>query len=397
MKYAIENGMIDLSYVQEQIEMNKRKEILEAHPWSMSQGKDGNWRTYLPDEERGRRMVKRSTQKKLEDAVVEFYRKQDDSPKTFKDMYFHWREVQDNLISSNSISKYNTDYVRYFQDTDFEKIEISKITEEDIKVFIVQTVKRSNLCKKACKTLFGYIKNTINSARVNKLLFDNPVEFLEARQFYKYCNDDKKPLEKRLVSNSDMKLLNSQFQSDYEKHPDYIPTYAVHFASLTGMRVGEVSALSWGNIFDSYILIDKSEKYDRIEKKYYIDKTKNGKERIFPITSEIRILLSALKRIEQERGFLCEWVFANESGRIHAPVISSCLKNKCRQAGIEERGVHAFRRTINSKLRCNGASATVAAALLGHTEEVNENYYTFDVSSLSEKAELVSRAQEHLF
>lgn len=397
LKYAIENGMIDMSYIREQVEMNKRKDILKMHPWAVSQGKDGKWRTYIPDEQRGRRMLKRNTQKKLEDAVVEFYRQSQELPKTFKDAYFHWREVQDNLISSNSIAKYNTDYKRYFQDTEFEETEMLDLTEENIKVFIVKTAKEKSLCKKACKTLFGYINNTVNSARINHLIDENPMEFIEARQFYKYCEDKKKPVEKRIVSDSDMKLLNLQFQSDYRKNPGYIPTYAVHFASLTGMRVGEVSALSWGNIFDSYILIDKAEIYDRIEKKYYIGKTKNGKERIFPVTDEIRTLLSVVKKEEEERGFLCEWVFANEKGRIHAPIISSCIKNKCKQAGIEKKGIHAFRRTVNSKLRCNGVSATVAASLLGHTKEVNENYYTFDVSSLSEKTEQVARIHEHMF
>lgn len=36
-------------------------------------------------------------------------------------------------------------------------------------------------------------------------------------------------------------------------------------------------------------------------------------------------------------------------------------------------------------LRCDGVSATVAASLLGHTEEVNEKYYTYDVTEMSEK------------
>ena len=38
--------MIDMSYVQEQIEMNKRKELLEKHPYEIWEGKDGKWYTY---------------------------------------------------------------------------------------------------------------------------------------------------------------------------------------------------------------------------------------------------------------------------------------------------------------------------------------------------------------
>ena len=52
MKYAIENGIIDLSYIQEEIEMNKRKDILEKHIYKIAQGKDGKWRTYIPDKEK---------------------------------------------------------------------------------------------------------------------------------------------------------------------------------------------------------------------------------------------------------------------------------------------------------------------------------------------------------
>lgn len=61
------------------------------------------------------------------------------------------------------------------------------------------------------------------------------------------------------------------------------------------------------------------------------------------------------------------------------------------QKRISERGIHAFRKTFNSKLRCNGVSSIEAASLLGHSKEVNENYYTFDVSSLKEKADMVSK------
>lgn len=385
--------------MQDAIEMNKRKEYLEKHPWKISQGKDGKWRSYLPSEN-GRRMIKKADKKSLEDAIIDFYKKsevkKEKAKNTFDYAYHHWRSIQDTLVCANTVEKYNTDYKRYFEGTDFIQKEIKKITEEDIKVFIVGKVKSLGLCQKACKTLFGYIKNTIYSARVNKVIIDDPTEFLEARQFYKYCQNKQKPGLSRIISDADMEKLYKQFQEDYRKQPNYIPTYAVHLASLTGMRVGEISALSWDCITDSYIIINKSEKYNRQTKKYFIDKTKNGKDRIFPITDEIKQLLENVKKVEMQNGYICEWVFANETGRIHAPIISSCSKNKCKQIGIDDKGIHAYRRTINSKLRCSGVSATVAASLLGHSKEVNEQYYTFDVSSIDEKAKMVSNINKRI-
>ena len=112
------------------------------------------------------------------------------------------------------------------------------------------------------------------------------------------------------------------------------------------------------------------------------------------MTAEIKKLLHKIYMIEKEYGYLCEWVFANENGRIHANLISSCIKTKCRQVGIDEKGIHAFRKTLNSNMRCKGVSSTVAASILGHSRMVNEQYYTFDVTDITEKAKIIEMINE---
>lgn len=401
LKYAVENGMIDLTYVQDTIQMNKRKEYLEKHPYKIWEGKDHKWRTYLTNGD-SRKMVKRNTEKELQDVIINYYKdyykgiEEKELPVTFDDMYYRWRSVQDELVSDNTIAKYNTDYKRYFEGTEFSKKSIINITEEDVKVFICQTVKRLGLCKRSCKSLFGYVKNVLRSAMVNRIIKDDPMQFLEPKQFYKYCTETVRKMDRCVVSDSEMSKLYEIFQWDYQNRQAYMPTYAVEFATLTGMRVGEISALSWDCITDSYIIVNKSEKYNKITKEFFIDKTKNKKDRIFPITKEIRNLLDRVKKAELQNGYICDWVFANENGRIHAPVITCCSRTKCRQAGISDKGIHAYRRTVNSKMRCEGVSATIAAALLGHTEEVNEHYYTFDISGIEEKAKIISRINSEM-
>lgn len=392
LKFAIESGIIDLSYIQDEYEMNNRKKILEKHKWAISQGKDGYWRTYLPDEKGGRKMVKKNTEKDIEDAVIKYYKLKEEKEKTFIDVYWMWRSVQDKMVSENTVYKYDTDFKRYFEENEFSSIKISDISEDDIKLFMVDKIKKLLLCQKASKTLFGYIRNTILHAMKHKLISENPMQLLAAKEFYKYCIYKKKNAKEQTISTKDIHLLCEKINQDHEKHPEYIPTYAVQLAFFTGMRVGEISALTWDDITEEGIIIDKSEKYNRKTREYYIDRTKNGKERVFPMTSQIKKLLDSVKRAEMRYGFICEFVFANNEGRIHAPVISSCIKNKCRQIGIEERGIHACRKTLNSRMRCDGVSATTAASLLGHSPEVNEQYYTFDVSTMKEKAKIVEKA-----
>lgn len=61
---------------------------------------------------------------------------------------------------------------------------------------------------------------------------------------------------------------------------------------------------------------------------------------------------------------------------------------------VNEKSIHTIRRILNSNLRCIGVPVTIAAAILGHTEEVNEKNYTYDVSSMQKKAEYIEMASK---
>lgn len=89
-------------------------------------------------------------------------------------------------------------------------------------------------------------------------------------------------------------------------------------------------------------------------------------------------------------GYVGEFVFQNEKGRVNTRSISHCIRYRCKKAGIEEKCIHAVRRTFNSKMKMAGASSAVAASLLGHSERVNESNYTYDISQMEYKREIVS-------
>ena len=394
---AVECGIINEAYVRECIENMKRTEILKNHSYKITQGKDGKWRTYVKDSTKpnGCRLIKKSTEKKLQDELVKYYSEQENKALTFKDVYFKWREVQDELVTDNSVYKYNTDYKRFFKDSAFEQLPIAGITEDMLKLFFHDSIKRNNLTKGAFKKLYGYVNNTFAKAYREKIIVDNPMIYFTCKQFYSYCEEKEKPLDKQIFSKEEEQLILEKLHSEYVSKPNYIPNYAVEFSSLTGMRVGEIVALRWEDVHMNekypYFTIDKSEKYNRVKKEFFIDKTKNKKIRKFTIDDKIKHLLLELKKVQFKYGFYGEWVFANEEGRLHAPVVSSCIKNKCRQLNITERGIHAFRKTLNSDMRCSGVSDVVTSALLGHSPQVNREYYTFDTSSLEDKANIVAK------
>ena len=76
LKYIAENGMIDLTYVQEQIEMKKREEILRRHQYSIwHNDKENVWYSYLPEDSKpnNRKKIKRKKKRDLEDAICDYY------------------------------------------------------------------------------------------------------------------------------------------------------------------------------------------------------------------------------------------------------------------------------------------------------------------------------------
>ena len=106
---------------------------------------------------------------------------------------------------------------------------------------------------------------------------------------------------------------------------------------------------------------------------------------------EIKELLSKIKVLQVEQGIESNFIFAiNNEDCINAQEVSQCMRRIQRKLDIKGGSITGLRKTINSNLKSTGTSTTVVASILGHTEEVNENYYTYDTSSLEEKQRIVA-------
>ena len=392
LQFALKSGSIDLSKVADELAMKQRTKILGQHKYAIKEGRDGRWYTYVPDKEKGRRQIRKPSEDALKEALVKFYQQIEEEQQrlerglTFQDCYNKMFETHClSFTSDNTICKYQSDYRRFFEGTDFEVMGISDINEEIIRAFVLKTVKAFRLPKKSCRTLCGYIRNTLKSARINRVIADNPFDYIEVKDFYPQCTETIKTPEERTISDAEMALLYERFHEDYLKRPTYIPTLAVEFASLTGFRVGELAVLKWEDISDDCIIVSKSEKFSRITGLRTVGETKTRHTRTFPLTDEIKDLLKRIWKTEEKYGYLTEFVFSDENGRIFASKISDCAKVKSRQAGIPTKTIHSYRRTISSKLKCNGVPSTIVSAMMGHSEQVNEQYYTYDVSDMQTK------------
>lgn len=383
--------MINLSYMQEQIIMKKREEVLKKHPYKIWEDKKGYWHTYLPKENGQRQCIKRKEKKDLIDIVVSFWETKLNN--SFKERYDVWIERQQKCgRSDNTIYKYKCDFKRFFLDDEICNKDITQIDDEYIYGFIFRLLSKKQITYRALKGMYGYMNGVFEKAIIDKIIKDNPCKYVDLPTFKQYCKEEKdKTAKDRTLTAEEKSALLKKINSDGK--PNYIVKYAVELAMYTGMRVGELSALRWEDIDFSKgeISVRHSEKHNRLTKEYTISTTKNSKIRKIPLTEEMRDVLLRVKEIEIKNGYITEYVFSNENGRVHSRVISNCARNRTMSKEFSNpKSIHSIRRTVNSDMRCEGVSAVVAASLLGHTVKVNNENYTYDVSDMDYKTSVIS-------
>lgn len=399
LNYAIENGIINIDTIQAGMEMEKRKELLKNHPYKIYKSTDGYWHTYIMQDGGKRKAIKKKTKEAVEDAIISSVKIIEFDKYSFKTRYEKWIERQRICgRSGNTITKYRSEYKRFFEGYKFEAFDIREITEEDIAEHFTVVLKEKKIPYKAFKEVMGQVNGVFRKCSIDRITKkdENPCEYIDIQMFKRYCcESERKTAIQRTLSNNERKMLLEKLHNPIANNNNPIADMAVELSLYTGMRVGELAGLQWESVdFDAEVIfIEKSEKHDRETGKYYISTTKNDKVRIFPMTEEIKDILLRVKEYQEEHDIYSEFVFYGKKGKVHATAITNSARNKT--AGEEFSGsksIHAIRRTVNSRLRCAGVSATVASALMGHTERVNELNYTYDVSEMKEKMEIVKKA-----
>lgn len=388
-------GIINAPVVDKDNMSAKEEYINKHHSSKITLGSDGRWRTRI--EQDGKKvMIAKANKSDLINILFDYYGGPKESNITFEEAFEKLKAYKKELVDDNTILKYEYDYNRYFLGTKIESEKIKNITREYLELFIVKRIKKLKLRRRPYQDMFGYLGQVFRHAYNIGILSDNPMNRLERKDYYRYCNEEAISSEKRIATEEEIKSIVSKIHADIKEDGSIVTGFAVELATLTGMRVGEISALRWDAIdFDKGIItIDKAETFHHRDKKYIISKTKTGAIRCVPMTDAIRDLLKRIRETEEENGYICEWVFAGASGQIHKGTIVSYARNKSHQVGLSDaKTIHTFRRTINSRIKENGMSTKAAASMLGHSESVNERHYTYDVTDLEYKRELLSKAQ----
>lgn len=231
MQYAIDTGIISIGDIRKRKEMKNREDILNGHPYSIWNGANGGYYTYLPDKEKGRVLKKRKSREDIENLIIGFYRKNEDgkkkaqivkprprktiNKKSFKNVFNMLKEYKKYIacVSDNTIYKYDKGYDRFFKGTKIELKDITSIDDEFWIDFIVAQIKSLEITQSAGKKMIDYINATLKHGMFKKMITTNPCSNIDRTIFKRhYKNNSVHSAKNRTVSDEQMERLNIRFQ-----------------------------------------------------------------------------------------------------------------------------------------------------------------------------------------
>ncbi len=292
-------------------------------------------------------------------------------------------------ISPSTIRRYKREFDSYLANISIFNKPINTIDTPELLIALKDMIVEHKMQKKKASNIVGYVTGAFNYAITKRYIKENPVIALDRKLLFSMCESSTVYQDnERVLTISEIEALSKAIDKHLSKHPTYIPDYAIKLALLTGMRVGELSALKWEDIDleNRVIRIRRSEHRDDYldgTSKLEIGLPKNGKIRVFPINESILELLNDVKKVHSTTPF--DFIFIKPDGnRATGHDIGCAAARRASEAGIGSTSIHEIRRTVSSLLNTKLPRKAVAD-MLGHSERVNETHYDYSIAENTEK------------
>lgn len=372
LRFLVQSGKIDLSHIQDEMDMAKRKELLAKHKWAVTQGQDGRWSTYLPDREKGRKLVRKSSLEKLEDAIVKYYEMETENP-TIKNVFTEWNDRKLNLkkISPATHLRYEQIFNRHYKE--FGKKRIKSVSTEDIEEFLEEQIPEHDLTAKAFSNLKTVTRGFLKRAKKRKLIsfsVDDVFEDLDVSEvdFRKVTKEDYE----EVFSDDEMDKIVSYLSDNLDAQ-----NLAILLIFATGIRVGEAVTLKNADFVSNTFRIRRTEtRY--IEGKKYVYRVKEYPKSAAGVRESIipegyGWIVPKIKTLNP----FGEYVFVKADGsRMTTNCIRKRLERVCAKLGIYKKSPHKIRKTYGSILLDNNIDKRLVIEQMGHADVLcTENHY----------------------
>lgn len=240
------------------------------------------------------------------------------------------------------------------------------------------------------RSFIHIVRETFNEALRKGIISEDPSIGLRVEQFRKSCADPIVNADDKVISPDDIQKLITRITRPCSVNCPY--SQGIRLASLTGMRVGELAALTWKDVEDDtdihihrqkIKITDKNGKFEKYRIVNYLKEERGQSKggRRFPITPEIHALLEEIRATQILEGTYSEDGYVlhakiNPEGSISPDRYEKYIREHSHEALGFSISNHVLRMSLNSNILMNKLTIAERSLILGHTPEVNLKNYS---------------------
>lgn len=356
------------------------------------QRKNGSYQYRWRDKAGRRHITYAKTLEKLREKQKRIFKNEVDglqvtsSKMTLNDMYNIWEKIKRG-IKDNTLQNYKYMYEKYVMEElgDYPLFDLKK---SDVRLFYINLVEKKDLEIRTLDTIHTVLYQTLEIAVEEDRLRKNPSSnaLTELKRNFKPIEK-----EKQALTIDEQKL----FEEVVEKHKVAYRWYPAFMIMLnTGLRVGELTGLTWDDVDfeNNTISVNKTLVYYAHEDgksrlRINTPKTKSSK-RVVPMIEAVKEAFEKEKQLQKELKIkqnhsidgITNFIFVNQHGN---PVLQSIL-NKALRSAIKDYNktqennlnpnllpkitCHTFRHTFTTRQIEAGTNLKVLQDVLGHTD-----------------------------
>ena len=183
----------------------------------------------------------------------------------------------------------------------------------------------------------------------------------------RFVDKSKEEPRDRTLAESEIAALAGALEAESASSPAAVA--AIRMATMTGLRIGEVLAMTWPEM-------------DFERGQVTLPTTKTGR-RVHPLSSAALEALAVIPRINDN-----EYVFTTGRAGITYKTAHGAFRRAAARAGLEDVRLHDLRRTLMTAAASDGLSSHVVRDLLGHrTASMADRYVRHAGSAVREATE----------
>ena len=303
------------------------------------------------------------------------------SDETFSNVYWMWFSMKSGKIKPQSLDRIECTYKRYFNNNTISAEPVARMDEVYISEWLTRLLVRCGTVtyKEFCR-IMGIMRGVMVYARDLEL---KGVKLIDWDKILRYMPDNRIEHSTSLDVCIPRKDIDALFKAvlDDDVYPlKESACLCLLMNFYLGLRVGELSALTWQDIDYSRRVINIS----RTEVKYFMRNENMEREdtmtyheengtktlcstRSVPICDECMYLLHRLKRHHEISGYTDTHLAYDGSQTVLVRSLDRTLRKLCKLCEIPVYNTHKIRKTCASYLHDSRVPIKTISDLLGHT------------------------------